>query len=361
MKISRIFCLVAFAVLASMTLLSCSCSSDHNAPDNDANPSPVDPAPSALPFAKGVDMSWLTQMESEGLKFHAPGSPVDGDAMQILRDTKGVNSMRLRVWVNPADRWNGIDDVMAKARRAHALGMRLMIDFHFSDTWADPGHQSTPAAWRELDIDGLTAKVGEHVTDMLGKLKAEGITPEWVQIGNEITPGMLHPLGHIDNPANLTRLINAGNDAVKAIFPDAKVIIHLDRGEDEWRYTNLFPKLQEHGARYDMIGMSLYPDDPTDAQPDTWKEMTDKCLANIRNLHATYGKPIVICEVGMHYSRGDIAKKWLTYLRSECEKLGYVDGIFYWEPQAPAGYNSGYTKGCFIDGAPTEALDPFKD
>ena len=87
-------------------------------------------------------MSWLTQMEDEGLEFFAPGSSVPTDPMKLLKDTKGMNALRLRVWVNPADKYNGIDDVMAKARRANALGLRLMIDFHFSDTWADPSHHS---------------------------------------------------------------------------------------------------------------------------------------------------------------------------------------------------------------------------
>ena len=105
-------------------------------------------------FAKGADVSWITQMESEGYKFsNADGKEME--CMQLLRDHCGVNSIRLRVWVNPVEGWNNIQDVLVKARRADRLGMRLMIDFHFSDTWADPGHQLPPAAWAGYDIQQL--------------------------------------------------------------------------------------------------------------------------------------------------------------------------------------------------------------
>lgn len=346
--------LVTFVASLSIT----ACGGDDNEPGgNNPTDTPTEPVPDNSTFAKGVDMSWLTKMESEGLKFYASGSKAPDDAMKILRDSKSVDAIRLRVWVDPTDKWNNIDDVLIKARRAHNLGLRIMIDFHFSDTWADPAHQAIPASWKNHDIESLKAEVEDHVNQLLSQLKREGITPEWVQIGNEITQGMLLPTGSVDNPSNLTQLINSGYDAVKGIFHDTKVIVHLDRGEDEWRYNNLFGKINNYGAKYDMIGMSLYPESPSDENPSDWRTITDKCLSNIRSLYRTYGKPIMICEVGMHYTKGDMAREWLSYLRTESEKLGYVEGIFYWEPQAPAGYNNGYFKGCFIDGSPTSALD----
>ena len=97
-------------------------------------------------FAKGADVSWLTQLEHEGQVFYnAKGQPQE--CMSLLKEQCGVNAIRLRVWVNPAEGWNNMQDVLVKARRAHRLGLRLMIDFHFSDIWADPAHQVTPAAW----------------------------------------------------------------------------------------------------------------------------------------------------------------------------------------------------------------------
>lgn len=316
------------------------------------NPPAAVSAPS-VGFAKGADVSWLTQLESEGVKFY-DSAGAERELMSMLRDDVGVDAIRLRVWVDPADGWNNVDDVMVKARRAAALGLRLMIDFHFSDTWADPGHQSTPAAWANLDVDGLRGAVSAHVDDVLSRLKAEGIAPEWVQVGNETTQGMLWPLGRDDRPADLASLVNAGYDAVKRVFPEAKVIIHLDRGDDLWRYDHIFGLLDEHGARYDMIGMSLYPD------PAEWQKATDMMIDNIKTLHSRYGKPVMICEIGMRYDLGSAADAMITRLRSLTEPLGYVGGIFYWEPEAPAGYNGGYDKGCFVDGRHNGAMNSFR-
>lgn len=176
-------------------------------------------------FARGADVSWLTQMEAEGRHFYTPGDDRhEMECMQLLRDHCGVNAVRLRVWVNPAEPWNAIDDVVAKASRANDLGLRTMIDFHFSDTWADPGHQVMPEAWKSLSFEDLTKALADHVTEALGALKAAGVTPEWVQVGNETTPGMMLPVGSVDNPAQLTQLNNAGYDAVKSVLDRKSVV-----------------------------------------------------------------------------------------------------------------------------------------
>ena len=126
-------------------------------------------------FAKGADVSWLSQLEAEGYTF-SNAAGVQKECMQLLKEDCGVNAIRLRVWVNPEKGWNNIDDVVYKARRANALGLRLMIDFHFSDTWADPGNQITPAAWADYDLDQLKEAVADHVNEMLSKLKKLNIT-----------------------------------------------------------------------------------------------------------------------------------------------------------------------------------------
>ena len=128
-------------------------------------------------FAKGADVSWLTQMESEGLTF-TNKKGVATECMKLLKEDCGVNSIRLRVWVNPAEGWNNISDVLVKARRANALGLRLMIDFHFSDTWADPGHQDIPAAWAKYSLSEAKTAIAAHVTEMLSLLKQYSIEPE---------------------------------------------------------------------------------------------------------------------------------------------------------------------------------------
>lgn len=309
-------------------------------------------------FARGADISWLTQMEAEGRKFYTPGEDrQEMECMQLLRDYCGINSIRLRVWVNPKDGWNNIDDVVLKAQRAEKLGLRTMIDFHFSDTWADPGHQEMPETWKELSLDALKKAVADHVTDVLTALKKVNVTPEWVQIGNETTPGMMLPVGDVEtNPAQLAQLNNSGYDAVKAIFPGALVIVHLDGGNDQWRYDRMFDALDNNGGKYDMIGMSLYPY-WAEQQGETggWMKVADDCIANINHLKQKYNKPVMICEIGMPYDQPEPCKQLIVKMMGAS-----VEGIFYWEPQAPNGYNDGYSLGCFDNGAPTSALDPFK-
>lgn len=307
-------------------------------------------------MARGADVSWLTQMEAEGQKFYTPGdNPQQTECMTLLRDYCGINAIRLRVWVNPAGGWNNTADVVVKARRAERLGLRTMIDFHFSDTWADPGNQQMPAAWQSLTFPELVQATADHVGSVLSALKAAGVAPEWVQIGNETTPGMMLPAGSVDNPAQLVALNNAGYDAVKAVFPEALVIVHLDSGNDAWRYDRMFGLLEAGGGRYDMIGMSLYPYWAEEqGQAGGWEKVADDCAANIDRLKAKYNKPVMICEIGMPFDQPDACAALLTKMMA-CP----VAGIFYWEPEAPEGYNQGYRMGCFDGGAPTAALAPF--
>lgn len=316
-------------------------------------PEPVEPPDRTL-FAKGADISWVTKMEKEGLTFYN-SQHMEMELMTLLKNETGVNAIRLRVWVNPEEGWNNIDDVFVKARRAHKMGLRLMIDFHFSDTWADPGAQVTPAAWADYDIAQLKDAVAAHVTDMLTRLKDNNIEPEWVQIGNETRNGMLYPLGHIDNGSNFADLINSGYSAVKELFPECLVLVHLDSGQRADLYTRMFNYLKSHNAKYDVIGMSLYP------EPENWESVLSDCIANIESVIQTYNKPVMICEVGMSYDQDEACKDLLRRLIDYGDTNKKLLGLFYWEPQAPPGYNNGYNKGCFVNGTPTQALDPFKD
>lgn len=171
------------AALAFITLSSCS---------DDTNTTPqTEHTYDMTGFAKGADISWLTEMEASGKKFYnTKGS--EQDCMTLLRDL-GTNSVRIRVWVDPADGWSGKQDVLVKAWRAKKLGERIMIDFHYSDSWADPGKQNIPAAWTDFkdDLTKMKAAVAEHTKDVLTTLKNNGIDVEWIQIGNETRTGML--------------------------------------------------------------------------------------------------------------------------------------------------------------------------
>ncbi|MBO1362298.1 glycosyl hydrolase 53 family protein [Prevotella sp. A2931] len=304
-------------------------------------------------FAKGADVSWLTQLEHEGQVFYnGQGQPQE--CMALLKEQCGVNAIRLRVWVNPAEGWNNMQDVLVKARRAHRLGLRLMIDFHFSDTWADPAHQATPAAWADYDLEQMKTAVADHVKAMLSLLKTYDIEPEWVQIGNETRGGMLYPLGKIENGANLAQLFNAGYATAKSVFADTQVIVHIDCGDRLELYTRMFDYLKQQGGKYDMIGMSLYP------EASNWQAMAKACVENVAKLYQTYGKPVMLCEIGMGYQEASACRRCIAAIMRDGRATGHLQGIFYWEPEAPAGYNGGYDKGCFDNGRPTEALDAFR-
>lgn len=312
----------------------------------------IDPVETGI-FAKGADVSWVTEMEKSGVKFYnAKGEATE--CMRLMRDL-GMNTIRLRVWVNPADGWCNKADVLAKAERAHKLGMRLMIDFHYSDTWADPGKQTKPAAWGALSFSKLKTAVADHTEDVLKALKDKGITPEWVQTGNETGNGMLWPDGQADKSmANYAALNNAGYDAVKSVFPEAKVIVHLQNGQDNSLYRWLFDGLKANGGKWDLIGMSLYP------EKNNWQSMVNSCIANIQDVVSRYGTGVIICETGMPWDEAAAAKAFLTALFARTQALESVHGILYWEPEAYNKWN-GYTLGAFdASGKPTEALDAFK-
>ena len=362
MKIVNIFSGAAAAVLAFAVLSCCSCTSEPlpHTPVTPQEPTTID----RTAFAKGADISWVTLMESQGMKFYnAEGTETECTA---LMKQLGMNSVRYRVWVNPEDGWNSASDVLAKAIRAQKLGMRIMIDFHFSDTWADPANQATPSAWASLDLEGLKKAVSDHTTEVLSLLKKYGVEVEWVQAGNETRNGMLYPLGQYkeNSGKNYAELTTACYEATKAVYPDAKVIVHLDSGNRLDLYQMIFPVLNSNNAKYDIIGMSLYPcwwDESIGGYTTDWKATVDECLSNISAVNKSYGKDVMICETGMPVENAEVAKAMLSYLLEKTRALSCCKGVFYWEPEAPLGYNDGYANGAFENGKATCALDPFAE
>ena len=306
------------------------------------------------PFASGADVSWVTQMEANGKKFYNSTS-TQMECMALLKSL-GMNAIRLRVWVNPSDGWCNSQDLLVKAIRANNLGMRIMIDFHYSDVWADPAHQTKPAAWTSLSFVDLKAAVATHTTDVLNLLKTNGITPEWVQVGNETGDGMLWEDGRASKQmANYAALTNAGYDAVKAVFPDTKVIVHIQNGNDNGLFRWLFDGLKNNGGKWDVIGMSLYP------TISNWPTMNISCLANMNDMVSRYGKKVMICEVGMSCDQPLSTKNFLTDLIAKTKLVTGNKGLglFYWEPECINSWNS-YSLGAFDNtGKPTIALDAF--
>ena len=336
-------------LLALLLLAIAACGSDEKFEKD-----PQDkPAYDMTGFARGADVSWLTQMEKSAIKFYNTDGR-ETDCLILLRDL-GMNAIRLRVWVNPVDGWCNTADLIVKACRAKQLGMRLMIDFHYSDTWADPGQQTKPTAWKEFSLEELRVAVSTHTKEVLQALNNKGITPEWVQVGNETGNGMLWNEGKADvSMKNYADLTNAGYFAVKEIFPKAKVIVHVQSGENNGLYRWIFDGLKEHGAKWDVVGMSLYP------KRHTWQKMADDCIANMNDMVSRYGSEVMLCEVGMPWDDEEAANDFLTYLMAHSKEQGSCLGVFYWEPQAHNGWK-GYSLGAFDNsGKPTKALDAFK-
>ena len=281
---------IALFAAAAMAIVSAACGEEQH-----TRPEPEKPEEQAkITFAQGADISWVTEMERDGVKFYdASGSETECTA---LMKQIGFDAIRLRVWVDPEEGWCGKEDVIAKAKRAHDLGMRLMIDFHYSDYWADPGKQNPPAAWKGYSLDQLTAAVDTHTKDILNTLKDNGINIEWIQIGNEVNNGMLWPEGKVQGQSagNFISLFNTGSRAVRNIYPSAKVILHVSNGHDAGLFGWFFNLMKLGNADYDIIGMSLYPMWWENGGWNDWKGVVDKCLANIRSMNETFGKPVML-------------------------------------------------------------------
>lgn len=336
-------------------------------------------------FHLGADIGWTTEMEAEGAKFYnAAGEERECTA---LMKEYGLDAIRLRVWMDPSAHGNycSKEDVLVKALRAKALGMDIMIDFHYSDWWADPGKQNIPAAWRGHSYEQMKQHVADHTIEVLEYLKRGGITPKWVQVGNETTHGFLwtvktdehgwtvtdslgnstiiESVGRAETqPEQYAGLFAAGYDAVKKVFPKAIVIVHLDNGFDKELYTWNLDILRKHGARFDMVGMSLYPYWAIESrhEPDADKTISD-CIANIRYVAERYKVPVMVVETGMDAFNPVEGKRQLERVIRECRDNtgGHCKGVFYWEPACKP---SKYRLGAFSeDGHPTEIMDAFRE
>lgn len=337
-------------VLAVMTLSSCG-----------QNESKSDGGQTAKPaFAKGADIGWYTEMEKKGYKFYtASGTEMDCPA---LMKSLGFNSLRFRVWVNPEDVWNGKEDVLKKCLRAKELGMKIMLDFHYSDTWADPGKQYVPKAWESYDLDAMAKAVAEHTSDVLNTLKDNGVDVTWVQVGNEVTNGMLWEKGRVkgDSASGFAKLFKAGADKVKSIYPKASVILHIDNAWDMDTLKWFYSLMADAGVKYDMIGLSLYPsywNDETNAF-EPWEKKVNQAIANIPQLIKTYNRDVMLVEFGMPSAEPQKGKEALETLWNGLKDVKRFKGIFYWEPESEPARN-GYALGAFNDGKPTIALSPF--
>lgn len=315
------------------TLCACGGGAGDTAAAAPASPAPASSSP-ALPvaanYAYGADVGWVTQQESLGFAFN-DAAGAKADPFELLKGY-GINAIRLRVWVDPKGGWNGRDDTLAKALRAQARGQQLMIDFHYSDDWADPGKQTKPAAWAAHGVDALKADVYAHTRDTLAHLKANGIDVAWVQVGNEITQGLLWPEGKADHFDQLAAFTNAGYDAVKAVYPNAAVVIHIDNGWNAPQARTWFDNYAAQGGKVDIIGLSYYP---AYTPSKDWRTESPKLSAAMADLVSRFKKPVMVVETGFQFDQPTEAKAMLTDLIQRNQALGDMGlGVFYWEPEA---------------------------
>lgn len=339
-------------------------------------------------YWKGADIGWATQLEASGQYFYNE----EGEKVECTRLMKdlGLDAVRFRVWVDPSKHgnWNGAEDLLVKASRARDLGMEIMIDFHYSDFWADPQKQNIPAAWSGKPYEEIRELLAQHTKDILNMLKDNGITPKWVQVGNETSNGflwsvkgnawgdpvkdslgrvtILESVGHLrNNPSQYAGLFSAGYDAVKSVFPKAEVIVHLDNGFYQPLYDSNLDTLAKYGAKWDIVGMSLYPYWALNSGLETdEEEVITHCMENINHVWEKYRTPVMIVETGFEVDEQhpEVMEKGRDQLRRiirESKATGHCQGIFYWEPECRPGQ---YKLGAFTsDGRPTVIMDAFKD
>lgn len=293
----------------------------------------------AAQYIVGADTSYVKQAQDAGTVFKDNGVPTP--PLQILKD-HGYNWVRLRIFVHPTTLANNQEYTIASAKMAKALGYKILLDFHYSDTWADPGKQIIPTEWASLNHDQLVDKVFTYTRDTIAAFREAGVLPDMVQIGNEITRGMLRPDGQLpDNWKNFTDLLKAGINGVDAGHgnqPRPLIMIHIDRGGDWPRTKDFFDHLLAYDVRFDIIGQSYHP---------WWQGSLDDLRNNLYWTAITYHKPIVLAEVSYPWKPFDKQNDhppfpltpqgqadWLRALNQVVEQtpehLGA--GLFWWEP-----------------------------
>ena len=313
----------------------------------------------AQTFWLGADISGTTALEKWRVPlYNAQGEPRENTA---LMKEYGLNAVRLRVWVNPKDSLCSKEDVLKMALRAKQHEMALMIDFHYSDWWADPGKQYPPKAWEQLDYDGMKAALAQHTRETLQLLKDNDIEVKWVQVGNETTNGFLWPMGKAqDNMEQYAGLTQAGYDAVKEVFPEAVCIVHLDAACDPHRYHFIFDGLRQYGTKWDMIGLSVYPYWDIEAKLTSSEDETlERAIANINALYDRYHTPLMIVETGYDADRPEAGKQFMQRLiqAARTQTGGHCEGVFYWAPEAEGHYRLG----AFRNHRPTVIMDAFRE
>ncbi|HET9138237.1 glycoside hydrolase family 53 protein [Actinophytocola sp.] len=253
------------------------------------------------PRLRGVDISFTLQEEAIGTVYRDGGAarPVE----RILAD-RGANLVRLRVWTAPPPGFSDLSAALTLARRARAVGMRVLLNLHYSDFWADPGKQPTPAAWAGQNLATLAETVRRYTRDAVAAFARQGTPVAMIQVGNEITSGMLFPLGQIYRPdgehwPEFTTLLKAGITGAREGNPAGNrldVMIHIDRGGDNGGSRYFYDHILAQGVRFDVIGLSYYP---------FWHGALSALRSNLNDLSNRYRKDLVVVETAYPWTLGN--------------------------------------------------------
>ncbi|MFC5529490.1 glycoside hydrolase family 53 protein [Cohnella yongneupensis] len=269
-------------------------------------------------WLKGMDISFVDEIESAGGAFYENGER--RDVLDIMRDN-GVNSIRLRIWNEPVGGFCNLERTVLMAKRIKEKGLHFLLDFHYSDKWADPANQWKPKAWEGLYLEGLCDAVHGYTSVVLDALGVAGALPDMVQVGNEITPGMLWGDGRVDGEHDtdaqweaFTSLVKAGVSAVRARAPAAEVMIHIDRGGDWATTRKFFDRFELHGVDFDVIGQSYYP---------WWHGTLADLKLNLDNTARAYGKPIYVVETAYPWTIEPVEGRAFIFEREDQLHAGY--------------------------------------
>ncbi len=293
----------------------------------------------AADFIAGVDMSHLVFFENRGVLYKDNGQA--RDALQILKD-RGINCVRLRLFTssaaqaqaNPYNYTNNLDYTLPLAVRVKNAGLQVLLDFHYSDTWADPSHQSKPAAWSGLTFTQLVQQMRTYNSNTIAAFKAAGAMPEYVQVGNEITGGMLWPDGANTNTAQWTKLTQLMTAAIQGIQEASgtnlpKIIVHIDRGGD-WDTTKwFFDNLVQKSVPFDIIGESYYP---------WWHGSLEQLQTCVTNAASRFQKPVLIAETAFPWTN---STDLVGFTASTNGQVDYVAALAKIMKNVPGGRGAG--------------------
>ncbi|MDH4239851.1 MAG: arabinogalactan endo-1,4-beta-galactosidase [Phycisphaerae bacterium] len=275
------------------------------------------------PFIIGADISWVQQQENEGTRFCDHNS--HKDIIEILKD-HDFNWIRLRIFNNPkapkgysSKGYCDLQHTLQMAKRVKAAGMGFLLDFHYSDTWADPGHQSKPAAWTNLHDNNLRKAVYDYTREVILELKKRKTLPDIVQIGNEINNGILWPDGKVWKTGDwdtYCELLKAGTAGVRDVDESVKIMLHLAWGGQNAKSRAFLDRVIARGVEFDILGQSYYP---------KWHGTLEDLKTNLTDLAARYKQDIILVE----YSVPNV-RQINDIVRGLPNAKGL--GTFIWEP-----------------------------